>query len=276
MRFTGTASIDLVLYYLAALALLLAFFGHGPAFLRERKGFVLSAAVAAVLLHAILLYSAIFLPRGMDLGFFNAVALVGWLVALIAFATLFKQHFDNLGILLFPLAGISILLAELFPSDRLMVIEGDWPLDAHIVLSLIAYSLLAVAAVQALVIAVQEHRLRRHAADGVWSALPSLQIMERFLFQLIASGFVLLTVALIFGLLFVHNLLAQHLTHKTVLSIVAWVVFAVLLWGRWQFGWRGRTAIRWTLGGFVVLALAYFGDKFILELILGRHWNLMS
>ena len=69
---------------------------------------------------------------------------------------------------------------------------------------------------------------------------------------------------------------AQHLTHKTVLSGIAWVVFAVLLWGRWQFGWRGRTAIRWTLGGFVVLALAYFGDKLILELILGRHWNLMS
>ena len=276
MRFTGTAVLDLVLYCLAALALLAGFFGHGPRFVRERTGFVVSAAAAAVLLHAILAYTVIFLPHGMDLGFFNAAALVGWLVALIACATLFKPHFDKLGILLFPLAGVSILLAELFPGDRLMVIEGDWPLDAHIVLSLIAYSLLAVAAVQALVIAVQEHRLRRRAADGAWSALPSLQLMERFLFQLIAAGFVLLTVALIFGLLFVHNLLAQHLTHKTVLSGIAWVVFAVLLWGRWRFGWRGRTAIRWTLGGFVVLALAYFGDKLILELILGRHWNLNS
>ncbi|MGH8281418.1 MAG: cytochrome C assembly family protein [Gammaproteobacteria bacterium] len=276
MRFTGTAVLDLMLYCLAALALLAGFFDRGPWFAREHKGFVASAAAAAVLLHAILAYAAIFLPHGMDLGFFNAAALVGWLVALIAFATLFKPHFDKLGIVLFPLAGVSILLAELFPGDRLMVITGDWPLDAHIVLSLIAYSLLAVAAVQALVIAVQEHRLRRRAADGAWSTLPSLQLMERFLFQLIAAGFVLLTVALIFGLLFVHNLLAQHLTHKTVLSGIAWVVFAVLLWGRWQFGWRGRTAIRWTLGGFVVLALAYFGDKLILELILGRHWNLTS
>ena len=276
MRFTGTAVIDLVLYCLAALALLPAFTGRGPVFLRERKGFVMSAAAAATLLHTILLYAVIFLPHGMDLGFFNAAALVGWLVALIALVTLFKPHFDDLGIVLFPLAGVSMLLAELFPSDRLMVIEGDWPLDAHIVLSLIAYSLLAVAAVQALIIAVQEHRLRRGATAGVWNALPSLQLMERFLFQLISAGFALLTVALIFGLLFVHNLLAQHLAHKTVLSILAWLVFAVLLWGRWQFGWRGRTAIRWTLGGFVVLALAYFGDKLILELILGRHWKLMS
>lgn len=276
MHFTGTAIIDLALYCLAAAALLAAFFGRGPVFVRERKGFVVSTAVAAVLLHTVLAYAVIFLPHGMDLGFFNAAALVGWLLALIAFAVLFKPHFGALGIVLFPLAGVSVLLAQLFPSDRLIVIEGSWPLDAHIVLSLIAYSLLAVAALQALAIAVQEYRLRHKSADGVWSALPSLQLMERFLFQLIAAGFILLTVALIFGLLFVHNLLAQHLAHKTALSVIAWIVFAVLLWGRWQFGWRGRTAIRWTLGGFVVLALAYFGDKFILEMILGRHWTLMS
>ncbi|MGB9430542.1 MAG: cytochrome c biogenesis protein CcsA [Gammaproteobacteria bacterium] len=276
MRFTGAAIIDLVLYCLAALALLLAFFRLGPSFIRERKGFAGTAAGAAVLLHAFLLYALIYAPHSMDLGFFNAASLVGWLVALIALTTLVKPHFGNLGVVLFPLAGISILLAELFPSDQLMVIAGDWPLDAHIVLSLIAYSLLAVAAVQAVLIAVQERRLRRRVPGGVWSALPPLQVMEHFLFQLITAGFVLLTVALIFGLLFVHNLLAQHLTHKIVLSVISWVVFAVLLWGRWQFGWRGRTAIRWTLGGFVVLALAYFGDKLILELILGRHWNLMS
>lgn len=276
MRFTGTAIIDLVLYCLAALALLSAFSGVGPRFTRERRGFVLSAAAAAILLHTILVYAVIFLPHGMDLGFFNAVSLVGWLVALVGFATLFKPHFGNLGIALFPLAGVGALLAELFPSDRLMVIEGDWPLDAHIVLSLIAYSLLAVAAVQAIIIGIQEYRLRRGAAARIWSTLPPLQLMERFLFQLIVTGFALLTIALIFGLLFVHNLLAQHLMHKTVLSVIAWAVFAVLLWGRWHFGWRGRTAIRFTLGGFAVLALAYFGDKLILELILGRHWNLMS
>jgi len=99
--------------------------------------------------------------------------------------------------------------------------------------------------------------------------------MEHFLFQLIAAGFALLTLALFTGLIFVQNLFAQHLVHKTVLSLLAWLVFAVLLWGRWRFGWRGRTAIRWTLGGFASLMLAYFGSKLVLELILGRHWGLM-
>lgn len=63
---------------------------------------------------------------------------------------------------------------------------------------------------------------------------------------------------------------AQHLVHKTVLGIIAWLVFAVLLWGRWRFGWRGRTAIRWTLSGAVTLMLAYFGSKLVLELLLHR------
>ena len=276
MRFTSLAVIDLILYCLAALALLLAFFKRGPAFIRERTGFVGSVIVAAILLHTLLLYALIFTPHSMDLGIFNTASLVGWLVALIALATLFKPHFENLGVVLLPLAGLSILLAEIFPSDRLMVIESDWPLDAHIVLSLIAYSLLTVAALQAVLMAVQERRLQRRMPGGVWNALPPLQLMERFLFQLIIAGFILLTLALFSGFIFVHNLIAQHLVHKTVLSVLAWLVFAVLLWGRWRFGWRGRTAIRWTLGGFVVLMLAYFGSKAVLELILDRHWNLMS
>jgi ABC-type uncharacterized transport system permease subunit len=58
--------------------------------------------------------------------------------------------------------------------------------------------------------------------------------------------------------------------HKTVLSILAWWVFAILLWGHWRYGWRGRTAIRWSLSGFVVLMLAYFGTKLVIELILKR------
>lgn len=276
MRFLGLTVLDLILYCLAALALLLRFAGLGPAFVRERRGFAVSAAVAAVALHALALYALIFTARGLDLGFFNSVTLVGWLLALIACLMLVKPRFGNLSIVLFPLAGVSAVLAEAFPRDQLVVLDTDWPLDAHIVLSLVAYSLLAVAALQALALAVQDHRLRRRQPGGLWTALPPLEIMERFLFQLLTAGFVLLTLALFTGLIFVKNIFEQHLVHKTVLSLLAWLVFAILLWGRWKFGWRGRTAIRWTLSGFVVLMLAYFGSKLVLELILGRHWGLMS
>jgi ABC-type uncharacterized transport system permease subunit len=94
--------------------------------------------------------------------------------------------------------------------------------------------------------------------------------MEGLMFEMIGIGFALLTLALLTGVLFLEDIFAQHLVHKTVLSICAWGVFAILLWGRWRFGWRGRTAIRWTVGGFVFLMLAYFGSKLVLELILGR------
>lgn len=276
MRFTGIAILALILYLLAAGALMLRLTRKGPRLLREGRGFAGSASLAAILLHSIALYALIFMPHGMDLGFFNTASLVGWLVAIIALASLTRPKFENLGLVLYPLAGISILLAELFPSDRLMVLDTDWPLDAHIILSLIAYSLLAVAALQAIVIALQDYRLRQRSAGVWWSGLPPLQEMERFLFQLIAAGFVLLTLALFTGFIFVTNLNAQHLVHKAVLSITAWIVFGILLWGRWRFGWRGRTAIRWTLCGFIVLMLAYFGSKLVLELILGRHWFIAS
>ena len=100
--------------------------------------------------------------------------------------------------------------------------------------------------------------------------LPPLEVMERLLFQMIGTGFALLSAALLTGIVFLEDIFAQHLVHKTVLSIVSWMIFGILLWGRWRFGWRGRTAIRWTLSGFLFLILAYFGSKLVLELILQR------
>ena len=105
---------------------------------------------------------------------------------------------------------------------------------------------------------------------GVVRSLPSLQSMETLMFQLLGAGLVLLTVSLVTGFVFLENLFAQHLAHKTILSLLAWLLFAVLLVGRSRYGWRGQTAIRWTLSGFAALMLAYFGSKLVLELILNR------
>ncbi|HEX4300393.1 MAG TPA: cytochrome c biogenesis protein CcsA [Gammaproteobacteria bacterium] len=272
MQLTGTALLDLALYLLAASGLLLRLLQTGPTLLRESRGFTISAAIAAVFIHTVLLYGLVATPHGLDFGYFNALALAGWLMALIALCTFLKPDFENLGLALFPLAGISVLSAELFPHDVLLLSDRGWPLDLHILTSMLAYSLLGVAALQAAVLYLQERRLRRGSVGGVLSTLPPMQEMERFLFQLIAAGFVLLTASLFTGLIFVQNFMSQHLAHKAILSGAAWVVFAVLLWGRWKFGWRGRTATRWTLSGFGFLLLAYFGSKLVLELILGRHW----
>lgn len=106
--------------------------------------------------------------------------------------------------------------------------------------------------------------------SGFIQLLPPLQTMETLLFEMIWAGLILLSISIVSGLIFLDNIFAQHLVHKSVLSISAWLTFAVLLWGRHQSGWRGITAIRGTLIGFALLLLAYFGSKLVLEIILQR------
>ena len=114
-------------------------------------------------------------------------------------------------------------------------------------------------------------RTTRRISTGCWlRALPPLTELESLLFRTIAVGFVLLTATLLTGVLFVENLLAQHLVHKTVLSVLSWLLFGGLLLGRWRYGWRGKVAVRWTLAAMALLVLGFFGSKFVLELVLHR------
>lgn len=229
----------------------------------------LALGFAAALLHGMALYPMLITENGFNLGFFNAASLVGCLTALLLLISSLRQPLENLGIALLPMAALTVALMFAYPSTHVLSEIGHWQLDLHILLSILAYSLLVIAALQAVLLAVQDHQLRNRHPGGLIRALPPLQIMETLLIQLIATGFVLLSMALLTGLFFLEDIFAQHLVHKTVLSLIAWAVFATLLWGHWRFGWRGRTAIRWTLGGFVFLMLAYFGSKLVLELLLG-------
>jgi ABC-type uncharacterized transport system permease subunit len=134
-------------------------------------------------------------------------------------------------------------------------------------------ALLFAAAVTAVLLVFLDRRLRTRRLAHLPTALPPLDALEKVMFRLIGAGFVLLSLALLTGFIFVTNLWAQHLQHKTILSLIAWVIFGVLLIGRIRYGWRGRAAVRWTLSGFGFLALSYFGSKFVLEYLLGRHWG---
>ena len=234
----------------------------------ERISTVLAAV--AVALHAVALWQAAWTTQGVDLGLFNAVSLFGWLMALMVVIAALREPVQSLGLVVFPLAVLGVVLAALFGVPRSSLIPIGAPVDIHVISSVLAYAVLGLASAQALLLAWQERSLRQRRAGSVLGLLPPLQNMEALLFQLLGSGFVLLSVSLLSGWLFVENLLTQALVHKTTLSIVAWVVFAGLLQGRLRYGWRGRTAIRWTLAGFALLALAYVGSKIVLELILGR------
>lgn len=231
---------------------------------------MLITGMFAVILHAHLLYQLIVLGNGFDFGFFNAVSLVGWLVALIVILTSLFRPLENLLLVVFPIASLAILLELYIPGGRILDASLSTGLRIHILLSICAYSLLMISAVQALILAIQEKLIKSKRAALTMNILPPLQVMEELLIQLIVIGFFLLSLSLASGTMFIDNIFAQHLAHKTILSMIAWVIYAILLWGRWSAGWRGKRIIRWALGGFTILLFAYFGSKFVLEVILQR------
>jgi len=234
-----------------------------------RVAFYLTGS-AALLLHGQLLFQSIILVNGLDFGFFNAVSLVGWLVALIVILTSLFRPLENLLLILFPIAVVALLLESFIPDEHILNESLSMGLRIHILLSICAYSLLMISAFQAILLAIQDHLIKAKLAAKIMNILPPLQVMENLLIQIIVIGFFLLSLSLASGFMFINDLFAQHLVHKTVLSSIAWLIYGVLLWGRWSAGWRGKRIIRWALGGFFTLLLAYFGSKFVLELILER------
>ncbi|HKT29039.1 cytochrome C assembly family protein [Dyella sp.] len=224
-------------------------------------------ATFAVLAHAAWLLAA---HRGaLDLHFFAALSLVACVVSALTLVVNLTRPVMALGVIVFPLSAL-LLLVDSFFAPATVPISMDWHIKLHVTVALLAFSVLSIAAAMAILLAIQEKALR-HRHIGPWlSALPPLTLTESLLFRLIGAGFALLTVALLTGILFVNNLFGQHLVHKTVLSIIAWLVFGALLYGRWRHGWRGRSAVNLTLIGMSVLVLAFFGSKFVLEVILHR------
>jgi ABC-type uncharacterized transport system permease subunit len=231
---------------------------------------VLWLGIAALIFHSIVLFETIMTAKGLNLGVFKAGSLVAWLMVLLLIIAGMKQPLENLTLILLPIAALCILLEISFPSNRFILQGSPLGLQLHILLSVLAYSLLTLAAFQAVMLSMQDYYLRKKKPTRIMQYLPPLQVMESLLFQIIAAGFFLLSLSLLSGFMFMQDITAQHLIHKTALSIVAWLVFLILLSGRWYFGWRGRVAVRYTLGGFVALMLAYFGSKFVLEIILQR------
>jgi ABC-type uncharacterized transport system permease subunit len=233
---------------------------------------VFSLATGAIMLHAAILYTGLLRDNALDLGLTNAVSLVAWVVALTYLISALSRPIESLGVFIMPLAALTLLLEWLWPIGH-RLIQNTTPLySAHIVISLLAYSLLSIAVLQSLMLALQEKQLRSHHPGGFMRTLPPLETMESLMFNMIVMGFVLLTLTLVSGIFFSEKVFGQPLrfSHHIVLSLISWGVFGVLLLGRWRLGWRGRTALHWTLSGFALLMLAYFGTKFVLEVVLHR------
>lgn len=224
--------------------------------------------LVTLVVHGIWVLPLLFTTSGLNLTLTNALSLVSWLVAGLLFITNFKDKMETLALLVFPFIIIALLLETVFPTMREKLVESGSGVEWHVLGSLLAFAILFMAAMQALLLSWLDHRLRNHQLTGWTQHMPPLQYIEKFLYRLIALGFLLLSFSLFTGWMYLDDMFAQHLVHKTVLSMLAWLVFGILLLGRGLAGWRGRTAIRWTQAGFLLLLLSYFGSKVVLDVIL--------
>ena len=257
------ALIAIVLYLAAAAGLARPLLSGGQPLNRLALGL----AGAAVLVHAGTLLG---MHRGaLDLHFFAALSLVAFVVSALTLLVNASRPVAALGVIVFPLTA-ALIAVDSFLAPATLPQPMDWQIKLHVTVALVAFGVLSIAAALAILLAMQERALR-HRQFGRWlRALPPLTLTEILLFRLISAGFVLLTLTLLTGVLFVDKLFGQHLAHKTVLSIVAWLMFGVLLYGRWRHGWRGARAVNLTLIGMAALVLAFFGSKAVLELVLHR------
>ena len=229
-----------------------------------------AAVWAGVVLHSAALWPVLAFWSGPSLDLPATISTVGLALAVVFGIAMLWRIEHGIGVLVLPVVAIAPLVPIVWPGQALL--PGATTTHIHAVISLLTSAVLSLAAFQALVLAYQEHRIRTKRLGGTLRTLAPLDTQERWLFRLIGIGFFLLSLSLVSGFMFVRDMLAQHLVHKTVLSCTAWAIFCALLWGRWRHGWRGQTAVRWCLGGFAVLVLAYFGSRWILEVLLDRRW----
>ncbi|CAA0123370.1 Inner membrane protein YpjD [Halioglobus japonicus] len=231
---------------------------------------VLLLGLLALIFHAVIVWKTAFPSTGVDLGFFKVAALLFLVINLACITSLTRRPLQNLLIALFPLSALAVLVSTFAPDTAPILSHLSSGMILHISSSILAYAVLTLAAIQAAVLALQDHQLKHRQTRGIIQILPPLQLMEGMLFELLWIGVALLSIAIVSGVVFVDDFFAQSLVHKTVLSIVAWVLFSTLLWGHYRLGWRSKTAVRFTLAGFAMLMLAFFGSKLVLELILHR------
>jgi ABC-type uncharacterized transport system permease subunit len=228
---------------------------------------VLISGFAAAAAHILSAWTLMYRDATYHFGMTEISTLIFASIALLTMLSSARRPLGSLLLGVVPLAivsiAISISITSAYPPQQLSA-----GIAAHVILSIVAYSLFTLAALQSVFLAFQNYQLKHHHVASVMRIFPALQDMERLLFELLWTAQILLSFAIAAGFFFVSDFGAQGLAHKMFFSILAWIVFAVLLWGRHQLGWRGNTAIKGTLTGFVFLLLGFYGSKFVLEFLL--------
>ncbi len=230
---------------------------------------VFVSAFFALFFHAWLLGDLILNGTGQNLSMLNVASLISFIVSLVMSIAMFKTRLWFLLPVVYSFSALNVSAAAFLPGTFITHLENDPKLLLHISLALFSYSTLSIGALYAIQLAWLDHKLKKKKALTINPNLPPLLKIERQLFKIILIGNLLLTGTLVTGLVFVQDIFAQGKAHKAILSFIAWVIYSILLWGHYQKGWRGRKVTWFAIAGATLLTLAYFGSRFVREIILG-------
>ncbi|EGA65310.1 inner membrane protein YpjD [Vibrio brasiliensis] len=251
--------------YLLAIATIVPGLVHQTG-IRVKTVFV--SAFIALAFHAWLLSDLILGSSGQNLSILNVASLISFIVSLVMSGAMLKTRLWFLLPVVYSFAALNLMAAAFLPSTFITHLEQDPKLLIHISFALFSYSTLTIGALYALQLAWLDHKLKAKKALAINPNLPPLLMVERQLFNIILIGNLLLTGTLLTGFVFVQDMFAQGKAHKGILSFIAWIVYSVLLWGHYRKGWRGRKVTWFAVAGATLLTLAYFGSRFVREIIL--------
>ena len=240
-----------------------------PSLLRNngaRRRMAVLSATLALAAHAVALQQRIFVNGGQNLSLLNIGSLVSLLICIIM--TIVASR--NRGWLLLPIvysfALINLAFATFVPNAFITHLEATPGMMIHIGPALFAYATLIIAALYALQLAWIDYQLKNKRL-AFSSEMPPLMTIERKMFHITQVGVVLLTLVLCTGLFYMQNLFSPENVDKAVLSILAWFVYVVLLWGHYHEGWRGRRVVWFNCGGALLLTMSYFGSRVLQHLL---------
>ncbi|MFI4938356.1 MAG: inner membrane protein YpjD [Candidatus Berkiellales bacterium] len=252
--------LTILTYLSAALAQGLYLFG----FISSSRWRYLTCAALCIAAHGWILYKFIETPQGQNLNWLIMLSFTLWIMNIISLLTSRQSKSENLSILNYPLSAFSIILMLSFAGSDVIETKNQLGVLAHIFISMLAMSFLILASLQAILMGLQNYLLKHHHPSPMLRILPPLQSMESLLFTIIWLGMIFLSGSLLSGFYFQVGLFTPFLLPKTLLAVSAWILLTALLIGHRLFGWRGPTAIRWTISGSCLAFLSYFGTKALL------------
>lgn len=254
-----------VFSYLLSLSLIV------PGLVRKQRGYrrlAIFSAVIALITHAITLKLSIF--RGIDgqnLTLLNLGSAVSLLMCIIMTVVASRGRAWYLIPIIYSFSIINLMLASVMPGEFITHLEASVPMFIHIGLALLSYATLLIAALYALQVGIIDYQLKNKKLKFS-PDMPPLMVIERKMFHITQVGVILLTLTLCTGLIYMENIFDKENVHKSILSIFAWFVYIVLLWGHYHGGWRGKQVLLFNLTGAIILTLAFFGNRVLQQIML--------